>query len=310
MCDDVSGRNFEHVRRVKLLGHSVLQNLYLRDNHWPIIDVEANWEALRHLELLDLSQNGIEFLNDKAFSSLVGLKTLLLADNELGKMAKTHTEMFAQLFAKHSNLSFLDLSHNSIDSIPHESFLSNTHLVHVDLSQNRLTEVTFKCRHLKALEVLNLRGNMLTVLDAATKATLDNVPHTAFIKISENAFTCSACQDYSTIEWMIKHQKVIDYDLLRCRNENENFVNVTQTIQKYLKDVCEKPLKNKITIYVTVGIATLICVTGSASAYIIVKRRKHRRQTRQRLDTITKLLDGRLEFLVFLQSLGADEVKS
>ncbi|KAH3841001.1 hypothetical protein DPMN_114459 [Dreissena polymorpha] len=271
------------------------------------MDIEANFEGFSQLELLDLSRNGIEFLNEKAFSSLVGLKTFLLSENKLGKMAKTYTEMFARLFSSYNNLSFLDLSHNSIDSIPHELFLSNTHLVHVDLSQNRLTEVTFKCRHLKALEVLNLRGNMLTVLDAATQATLDNVPHTTFIQISENAFTCSACQDYSTIGWMIKHQKVIDYDHLRCRNENENFVNVTQTIQKYLKDVCEKPLKIKITIYVTVGIATLFCVTGCASAYIIVKRRKHRRQTRQRLDTITKLLDGRLEFLVFLQYSSKDE---
>ncbi|KAH3840014.1 hypothetical protein DPMN_113455 [Dreissena polymorpha] len=51
----------------------------------------------------------------------------------------------------------------------------------------------------------------------------------------------------------------------------------------------------------------LFCVTGFASAYIIITRRKHRRKTRQRLDTITKVEDGRLDFLVFLQYSSKDE---
>ncbi|XP_052278838.1 toll-like receptor 5 [Dreissena polymorpha] len=307
LCGDKNGRNIENVRHIILRGQSVLQNLYLRENHWPIMDIEANLEALTHLELLDLSRDGIEFLNEKAFSSLVGLKTFLLSENKLGKMATTHTEMFARLFSSYNYLSFLDLSHNDIKTIPHEIFISNPLLVHVDLSQNRLTEITFKCKHLTALEVLNLRGNMLTVLDATTQATLDNLPYTTFVQISENTFSCSACKDYVTIEWMIKHEHVLDYDHLNCRNGNENLVNVNQTIRKYLKDVCEKPLKIKITIYVTVGIAMLFCVTGFASAYIIITRRKHRRKTRQRLDTITKVEDGRLDFLVFLQYSSKDE---
>ncbi|KAH3841005.1 hypothetical protein DPMN_114464 [Dreissena polymorpha] len=307
MCGDINERKFEHVRNITISGQSVLQNLYLRDNHWTIVDIDANLEAFSQLELLDLSRNGIEYLNDKAFSSLLGLKTVLLADNQLGKMAHTHAGMFAKLFAKYSNLSFLDLSYNNLNTIPHDLFLHNPLMERIDLSQNRLTEVTFQCRHLKELLVLNLRGNMLTMLDMTTRASLDNLPRTAFVEISDNTFTCSACKDYDTMEWLIQRDKVLDFDLLQCRNKNRNLVYVTQTIKKELKTVCEKPLQTRIIICVTVGIAALFCVAGIASAYIIIRRRKHRRQTRQRLDTITKLLDGRLEFLVFLQYSSKDE---
>ncbi|KAH3841021.1 toll-like receptor 5 [Dreissena polymorpha] len=307
MCGDIKGRNFEQVRNITLSGQSVLQNLYLHQNHWPIVDIEVNLEAFSQLQLLDLSENGIEYLNDKAFSSLLGLKTFLLADNQLGKMAHTHAGMFAQLFAKYSNLSLLDLSHNNIDTIPHDLFISNPLLLHIDLSQNRLTEVTFKCDHLKALQVLNLRGNMLAMLDITTKATFHNLQHGTFVKISENTFTCSSCRDYGTIEWLTIHDKILDFDHLQCRNINGNLVYVTSTIKKELKDVCEKPLQIRIKICVAVSITTLCCVIGIAFAYIIIRRRKHKRQTRQRLDTITKLLDGRLEFLVFLQYSSKDE---
>ncbi|KAH3834367.1 hypothetical protein DPMN_107689 [Dreissena polymorpha] len=307
VCGDGKGRTFENIRNVTISGQSVLKRFYARENNFPIVDIEANFEVLSNIELIDLSSNGIQFLNNNTFSSLKELNTFLLADNQLGNMAKTHNDMFTQMFAKFVKLAFLDLSRNDIATIPNNLFLNNHYLVDLDLSGNMLTKLTFKCDHLHVLERLYLRGNRLTTLDINARMTLGALPKTTNVTISDNAFTCSKCDDYDTIRWLIQHAHILDLDNLKCKNEIGKSVPVTQTIQKDINDVCEKPLKLKIKISVTVGTAIILCIITIATVYIIIKRRTNRRQSRKRLNTITKLNDGRLEFLVFLIYSSKDE---
>ncbi|XP_063498685.1 slit homolog 3 protein isoform X2 [Symphalangus syndactylus] len=103
--------------------------LYLEGNHLTAVPRELS--ALRHLTLIDLSNNSISMLTNYTFSNMSHLSTLILSYNRL-RCIPVHA------FNGLRSLRVLTLHGNDISSVPEGSFNDLTSLSHLALGTNPL----------------------------------------------------------------------------------------------------------------------------------------------------------------------------
>ncbi|XP_035147993.3 slit homolog 3 protein isoform X1 [Callithrix jacchus] len=103
--------------------------LYLEGNHLTAVPRELS--ALRHLTLIDLSNNSISMLTNYTFSNMSHLSTLILSYNRL-RCIPVHA------FNGLRSLRVLTLHGNDISSVPEGSFSDLTSLSHLALGTNPL----------------------------------------------------------------------------------------------------------------------------------------------------------------------------
>ncbi|XP_023473039.1 slit homolog 3 protein [Equus caballus] len=103
--------------------------LYLEGNHLTAVPKELS--ALRHLTLIDLSNNSIGVLTNYTFSNMSHLSTLILSYNRL-RCIPIHA------FNGLRSLRVLTLHGNDISSVPEGSFNDLTSLSHLALGTNPL----------------------------------------------------------------------------------------------------------------------------------------------------------------------------
>ncbi|XP_040839177.1 slit homolog 3 protein isoform X1 [Ochotona curzoniae] len=103
--------------------------LYLEGNHLTAVPKELS--ALRHLTLIDLSNNSISMLTNYTFSNMSHLSTLILSYNRL-RCIPIHA------FNGLRSLRVLTLHGNDISSVPEGSFNDLTSLSHLALGTNPL----------------------------------------------------------------------------------------------------------------------------------------------------------------------------
>nr|XP_020019957.1 slit homolog 3 protein [Castor canadensis] len=103
--------------------------LYLEGNHLTAVPRELS--ALRHLTLIDLSNNSISVLTNYTFSNMSHLSTLILSYNRL-RCIPIHA------FNGLPSLRVLTLHGNDISSVPEGSFNDLTSLSHLALGTNPL----------------------------------------------------------------------------------------------------------------------------------------------------------------------------
>ncbi|KAJ9575820.1 hypothetical protein L9F63_007361 [Diploptera punctata] len=103
--------------------------------------------------VLDLSNNNITIVVDRAFASVPSLKSIIIRDSGVEVIKP-------EAFSGVQQLESVDLHGNRIDS-PHVSiFQDNVNLLSLDLSHNLLKTFEFVLR--SELKFLNLSGNLLT----------------------------------------------------------------------------------------------------------------------------------------------------
>ncbi|XP_044515776.1 slit homolog 3 protein [Gracilinanus agilis] len=103
--------------------------LYLEGNHLTTVPKELS--TLRHLTLIDLSNNSISVLANYTFSNMTQLSTLILSYNQL-RCIPIHA------FNGLRSLRVLTLHGNDISSVPEGSFNDLTSLSHLALGTNPL----------------------------------------------------------------------------------------------------------------------------------------------------------------------------
>ena len=112
------------------------------------------------LHILNLSRLNLPFFPCNDVESLTNLTTLDLSHNYLNQFPTS------LLFAK--NLKILLLSHNFIVDIPNEIFsllIENyNQLIQLDISENKLQQLSSKIGELKTLKSLNIHGNQIKIL--------------------------------------------------------------------------------------------------------------------------------------------------
>ncbi|XP_057654506.1 toll-like receptor 7 [Diorhabda carinulata] len=113
------------------------------------------FKDLFFLQILDLRNNSIGFIEDNAFLPLYNLHTLNLAENRLNTIG---LQLFNGLFV----LSKLTLNNNLIVSIDSSAFLNCSALKELDLSSNALSEVPDAIQDLSFLKTLDLGENQIS----------------------------------------------------------------------------------------------------------------------------------------------------
>uniref|UniRef100_A0A8B9YAM7 Protein flightless-1 homolog n=1 Tax=Bos mutus grunniens TaxID=30521 RepID=A0A8B9YAM7_BOSMU len=150
---------------------------WLKLNRTGLCYLPEELASLQKLEHLSVSHNNLTTLHGE-LSSLPSLRAIVARANSL-KNSGVPDDIFKlddlsvldlsynQLtecpreLENAKNMLVLNLSHNSIDSIPNQLFINLTDLLYLDLSENRLESLPPQMRRLVHLQTLVLNGNPL-----------------------------------------------------------------------------------------------------------------------------------------------------
>jgi hypothetical protein len=145
---------------ILLLGASSwhMKTIIMAYNNFERLDlnlVVPDWT----IEHLDASNCKCQFINPDMYSSAKHLKTINLSNNLLYKMLEENVSKFEKLFEKLQEIRTINIAGNLLTNLPWKMFTSNIHLEALDLSKNRLNQVTFDLSNNTKLKLLNLRDN-------------------------------------------------------------------------------------------------------------------------------------------------------
>lgn len=107
-----------------------LRELNVRNNNVEIIAEDTLWDLPRLIEF-DISYNKLETLEKNTFEKNLRLERLFAGSNE-------------------------------IEFLPEDLFKNNEMLQYVQFDNNKLTKILVDFRHLKVIQIINLRGNICT----------------------------------------------------------------------------------------------------------------------------------------------------
>ena len=145
------------------------------------------------LEYLDLSDSTQSFDFGTITSTLPFLRVFKFAGNQLTSVKEIPIK---------SNLTYLDLSRNSLKAIGDEDILAFPNLVDLNLESNSLTSIA-GLKHLKFLRSLNVANNQLTVISTWVFHKT-HLPASSLEKLdlSNNPFHCT-CDIEDFREWIL-----------------------------------------------------------------------------------------------------------
>ncbi|XP_024299727.2 SLIT and NTRK-like protein 6 [Oncorhynchus tshawytscha] len=149
------------------------------------------------LELLNLANNRIDYIDNETFLSLSNLKKLYLNGNRIETLSAT---MFIGLH----NLEYLYLEYNIIKEIVPGAFNPLSNLKLLSLNNNLLTSLPLQIFRNVPLTKLNLRRNLLMHLPVSN--VLDQLDSLEQIYLEDNPWDCS-CDLVSLKQWVEKLRK-------------------------------------------------------------------------------------------------------
>ncbi|XP_037875617.1 protein slit isoform X1 [Bombyx mori] len=153
--------------------------LDLQGNNISIV-FQSDFQNIKELKVLQLSENQIHTIERDAFLELTSLERLRMNNNALGSLADG-------LFIRLRHLQRLDLSRNELTAISRRTFRGLTALKSLHLDGNQLKCIDEKAlENLKSLEVLTLNNNNLTYLSLEPVT----VSRLSTLRLSDNPVVC------------------------------------------------------------------------------------------------------------------------
>ncbi|XP_053708860.1 SLIT and NTRK-like protein 6 [Synchiropus splendidus] len=149
------------------------------------------------LELLNLANNRIDYIDNETFLSLSNLKKLYLNGNRIEKL-------FSTMFVGLHNLEYLYLEYNLIKDIAPGTFNPLPNLKLLSLNNNQLSSLPAQIFRNVPLSKLNLRKNLLMHLPVSN--VLDQLNSLEQIYLEDNPWDCS-CDLLSLKQWVEKLRK-------------------------------------------------------------------------------------------------------
>ena len=170
--------------------------------------LQGSYFSLDTLEFLDLSNNYCSNISGGFFSNFPHVAQLYASGNKLGPHLAADQD--GTIFEPLKKLLILDLSDNWIQILSQKIFTHLQSLKSMDLSSNRLDNITFEYTTNKKLSKFDVRQNRITTLplgllelmDAYSKRTAEQIE----IDLSENILSVS-CENVPFLTWMKRHQK-------------------------------------------------------------------------------------------------------
>ncbi|XP_076008635.1 SLIT and NTRK-like protein 6 [Genypterus blacodes] len=158
------------------------------------------------LELLNLANNRIDYIDNETFLSLSSLKKLYLNGNRIEKLVST---MFVGLH----NLEYLYLEYNLIKEIAPGTFNPLPNLKLLSLNNNLLSSLPAQIFRNVPLAKLNLRKNLFMHLPVSN--VLDQLNSLEQIYLEDNPWDCS-CDLLSLKQWVEKLKEEVLVGSILC----------------------------------------------------------------------------------------------
>ena len=305
---------------VMVISKNNLKNLHLCGYNVPELDVEPHF-TYNHMETVALSNNGIEVIGLNIFRNLPHLRRIDISHNKLG-IRKTGHEAFSELFRKNYNLREINVANNSLQFLPPETFLSNKLLEKIDLSENKLTQISFDISHLAQLEVLDMRNNYIESLDYDSRNQLDNLYKsrkrkplspgnnvTLLVDLRGNRFVCN-CQSLDFLKWFVDSPIFsVTGQLYHCTASGGQAVPMSPEAVAVAENDCEIP-KRRRRKTILLSVLPTISVVAIGFAIIWIRKMWKKWLRLKRVKDYTKLIqqdDLPTTFLAFLSFSSEDE---
>ncbi|XP_075939726.1 uncharacterized protein LOC142941620 [Anarhichas minor] len=161
--------NITSISEQQLNATPLLQGLHLYSNHLQSLSAHL-LRGVPCLNTLDLTGNQLSDLPADVFN-YAPLRTLVLKNNVIKKAD-------AEWLPDNSNITWLDMSGNSLTKIPTALLQKLRHLENLDLAYNRLEQISANSLDaLTKLDRLNLCNNKLDTLDASVLQSSRNLTY-------------------------------------------------------------------------------------------------------------------------------------
>ncbi|XP_071960126.1 uncharacterized protein [Antedon mediterranea] len=171
------------------------------------------FQVLKNVEILDLSNNNMNYVYADVFSGMTKLQKLYLNHNNLYLMLKTDDPVF--FLNNLSSLLQLDLSSNGVSSIHSNTFVGLTRLMSLKLSHNKLMKLPNNLfKPTAGIEHLDLSNNKFNIFN---QSMFDKIPHLKTMAAGgTNPFACTC-----DLEWFrnwinTSHVSIVDINECIC----------------------------------------------------------------------------------------------
>ncbi|KAM7291200.1 toll-like receptor 2 [Ixodes scapularis] len=267
-----------------------LREMYLRYKALPSLTEFTFW-GLKNLETLDMKQCSIDSLPQGVFHHLTNLKHLDLSDNPVFRIGSTFSPHIFQgmtnlnslilsntkisdmakavSFSDLTSLEYLDVSNNSIVTVPKEVFISGVNLKHLDLSRNIIDRWSPLPSSLMNLQILDLSSNRLRHFRTDV---INGFNRLRTLDVSKNPFACT-CGITPFLEWT-KTSNVtlinLAYEELHsCSEPRDMAGRHIRSVLPHLQKICKPTILISI---MCVAILVLVFVILLVSGYIYRRR--------------------------------------
>ena len=283
----------------------------------PVFEVKFKINPDR-IEYFDISKNKIERLSPDLLANLEHLKRIDLSNNRLA-VSKQFQDTFSKLFRNNSKLEIATLARNGMTYLPLNVFELNTELKRVDMSNNKVTQITFEIAHLHKLALLDLRGNLIEYLNTWSRHQLDllynhkqetrnttvDMPFT--VDLRDNIFSCK-CHSLDFIKWFVQSPLFEDSrNLYYCELDGERISMDTRAIKSSKFD-CEKPQRETRRLLLVVLLPCVSTGIFVVMTIVLIKRYKKVKLYRRLREQIELIRENQFEFRfpVFLSYASED----
>nr|UTM63745.1 sP-TLR7 [Cyclina sinensis] len=243
------------------------------------VSITVNNQTVKTMRTIDISNNKLEYVTPSNVRQLKNLQYLNMANNSLYIMLSHHPEEFVSMFSTLHSIEEISLSGNHLHNLPNDIFQFNIELVHLDLSNNRFTDITFRITHLSKLRNLILKRNNFKIIGEKTQEGIDYL--NARVDLGENPFVCACAEEnIITIRWLKSTRVITQSDDYQCTlNGNAEPLFLFSMAEQETERYCLMLLRNKI-LYICVPTVLLLLVMGLMMGSYFIKYWK-RKQTIQ-----------------------------
>lgn len=286
---DMSGCDMR-VRKVSLRGNTL---------RWLNVSATLHSTTARSFEWGDAAYNRIEYISPKLLAPSVNIKHLDFSYNNLHVMQQRYPRQFEVLFHAQEKIECLNISGNGLDDIPVGMFLRNRNLIRLDLSNNKLEDITFEIRHLEELRSLNLAVNGMATINPEARKQLEHMADVARqrlrdfkVDLNGNNFSCSCTEeDIGLIRWLRKHSQTF---LVRRGGGficvvNEHHVDILGDGLQKLTEYCRWQ-RQKLYMYIFIPLFTVLIVLSSILIGCRFKVYRNKRRLEKRFNAVIEQL--------------------
>ncbi|VDI16617.1 Hypothetical predicted protein [Mytilus galloprovincialis] len=190
-----------------------LEELYINENNFIYALGDQDKKLPSTLRIADFSDNILM----KFCFDLATVLALDLRNNSLGVYLASNR----YTSSNETTLKQVDLSSNEIHDLTFPIFHGHSNTTKINLSYNKLTDISFDLSHLVQLEILDLsHNNIWSVSKQSSLDVLHKLSTTAKLDLSYNRLKCS-CKNLPFIQWLLENRNMmVQSKGYTCRYEN------------------------------------------------------------------------------------------